>query len=393
MKSKGKILVLDGEWRHSLSVTRSLGKKGLNVVVGSDSRIALSKFSKYCTKKLVYPKPRSYPNEFIKYLVNIIKRERFDLIIPHDDYTVELISKNLAKFEQITKVPYKEYTTVSKALDKAETMKVAIENGIPCPKTYFIEDLDEVMEVSGRLKYPVIIKPRKGTGAIGISKVNSKSELKQIYKKIHAVFPYPIIQEFIPGPDMKLNLCAILNEKSEVKASFTMEYLRLYPHDGGVGTYARSIKNDTVRHYGIKVLKALKWYGIAQVEFKYDFRDRLPKIFEINPRFWGMTEMAVCSGLDLPYILYKMIVCGDNTTYNDYKEEQYLRWFLPGEILHFITNPDRFKLKNDFFKFHRKNLHYCIISKDDPLPISALMINALKAVFEKHTRRLVFRKL
>jgi predicted ATP-grasp superfamily ATP-dependent carboligase len=388
----GYVLVLDGEWRHALSVTRSLGKKGIKVIVASFSKIALGKFSRYCSAKITYPHPRQFPDDFIDFLIRFTQKVKIDLIIPNDDFTVELLSKHRSHFDNIATIPLKDYNVVSKALDKAQTTKLAMENDIPCPKTHFINREPEISKVADKLEFPAIIKPRKGTGAVGLAKVFSKAEFLKQYRRIHRVFPFPIVQDFIPGPNTKHNFCAILNEKGETTASFAMEHLRLYPYDAGVGTYARSVKNDALTNYGLKFLKALQWYGIAQVEFKFDPRDNLPKLLEVNPRFWGMTEMAICSGMDLPYILYRMVVHGDQTVYSEYQSEQYLRWFLPGEILHFLSNPNRRHILKDFIKFSDKNLHYYIISRDDPLPILGMIIGSLTVFFEKHARQLVFRK-
>jgi predicted ATP-grasp superfamily ATP-dependent carboligase len=392
VRKKNCVLVLDGQWRHALSVTRSLGKKGIKVVVGSVSKLALSKYSRYCYSKVIYPDPFKFPDDFIEYLVRFSEKEKVDLIIPHEDFTVELLSKHKSRFDQITKIPLGDYRVVSKALDKAQTMKVAIKNDIPCPKTHFIEDEGEVAQVANLLEYPAVIKPRKSAGGVGIAKVFSKDEFMKQYRRIHQVFPFPIVQEYIPGPDTKFNFSAIMDKDGETKASFAMEALRLYPYNGGVGTYARSVRNDTVARYGLKFLKASEWYGIAQVEFKLDPRDNLPKLFEVNPRFWGMTEMAVCSGMDLPYILYKMIVDGDKVEYSEYKIEQYLRWLLPGDILHFLTNPNRRDILKNFFKFFDENLHYAIISKDDPLPSLAMILSSFSVFFDKQMRQLVFRR-
>ena len=88
MKNNGCVLVLDGQWRHALSVTRSLGKRGIKVVVGSISKVALSKFSRYCYSRIIYPDPLKFPDDFIEYLKRFLEQEKVDLIIPNEDFTV-----------------------------------------------------------------------------------------------------------------------------------------------------------------------------------------------------------------------------------------------------------------------------------------------------------------
>ena len=42
------------------------------------------------------------------------------------------------------------------------------------------------------------------------------------------------------------------------------------------------------------------------VEFKVDPRDGIPKLMEVNPRFWGSLQLAIVSGVDFPYLILKM---------------------------------------------------------------------------------------
>ena len=43
------VLVTDAQMRSSLAVIRSLGKRGLNVTAGEETRFATGFFSKYCS--------------------------------------------------------------------------------------------------------------------------------------------------------------------------------------------------------------------------------------------------------------------------------------------------------------------------------------------------------
>ena len=378
---KYNVLVLDGQWKQALSITRSLGRKGISLTVGDTSRIALSKFSKYCLHSITYPDPERFPEEFIRFLLHVVQQKKIDLVIPASDLTVEFLSRHKSEFEKFTKIPVPDYEIVRKALDKSLTFKTAIEAGIPCPRTYFIEDISEISQLADELKYPIIIKPRRATGALGYKEIFTKDNFVKEYLAVHKLFPYPIVQDFIPDGGGKYSFSAIFDELGNVKASFVHEYLRQFPYNAGVGTYARSVKKDAVLKYGLQLLKALNWYSIAEVEFKVDPRDNLPKLLEINPRFWGMCASAVCSGMDLPYYLFEMVVLNVRTNYSKYRSGQYLRWILPGEILHFISNPKRREILRNFFNFRDKDTKYYIISKDDPLPILGVLIVSFIGIF------------
>ena len=66
------------------------------------------------------------------------------------------------------------------------------------------------------------------------------------------------------------------------------------------------VEHPQVMELGLSLLKSLNWVGIAMVEFKVDPRDGIPKLMEVNPRFWGSLQLAIVSGVDFPYLILKM---------------------------------------------------------------------------------------
>jgi predicted ATP-grasp superfamily ATP-dependent carboligase len=123
------------------------------------------------------------------------------------------------------------------------------------------------------------------------------------------------------------------------------------------------------------------------VEFKVDPRDNKPKLMEINPRFWGSLPLAIYSGVDFPYLLYKMAMGEDFETVTTYKTGIRSRYLLPGDIMHFISNPERFNMKPSFFKFFDKNTKDDIISLKDPLPTFGRILSLLTLLYNKDMQR------
>jgi len=82
------VLVLDAQMRNSLAVIRSLGKSGLKVDAAEGTRFATGFFSKYCEKRFVYPNPLECTDEFINYLLDLVKKNKYEMIFPITDNTV-----------------------------------------------------------------------------------------------------------------------------------------------------------------------------------------------------------------------------------------------------------------------------------------------------------------
>jgi len=387
-----RVLVTNAGGRNVVSAVRSLGRKGIDVVCAAESKLSICFFSKYCKQRLLYPSPEQNPDEWMGWLIKELSNNSYDMIMPISDECFRLISKHKDTLSKYTKVPVPDYSIWMRARDKAETLKLAIEQGIPCPQTRFITDLKQVQEIGDEMDFPLVIKPRQSCGSRGIVYVHTKKELLDNYERIHAVYSFPMIQEFIPAGGNAYGVSLLFNKDAEPRAIFAHKRLREFPVYGGPSTLRESVHKPELVEMSIKLLKSINWYGVAMVEFKEDPRDGRCKIMEINPRFWGSLPLSIVAGVDFPYLLYEMAVNGDVKPVMNYPEGIRCRWLLLGDILHFLTNPNRFKMKPSFFSFSKNNRQDDFISWKDPGPTFGFLIIALIGLFNiKKWKHVFFR--
>ena len=159
---KKKVLLTSGYARKCLGAVKSLRKRGIETTVGDYSRLGLALWSKYCDYKIIYPSPDKEPNKFLDFILKYLSRNKQDLLFPTGSQDSYLFSKYKKDIEKITKVAVPDYGIISKAINKAETLKIAKIAGVPIPQTFFINSLEEVNNISIKLKYPVLIKPKIG---------------------------------------------------------------------------------------------------------------------------------------------------------------------------------------------------------------------------------------
>jgi hypothetical protein len=104
------------------------------------------------------------------------------------------------------------------------------------------------------------------------------------------------LQEYYPGVGYGVEL--LLHEGRPLIA-FQHKRLREIPIHGGASAFRESVPLDPMLyHYSVRLLQALKWTGLAMVEFKVGATG--PKLMEINGRVWGSLPLAVHSGVDFP---------------------------------------------------------------------------------------------
>ncbi len=388
------VLVTSAEQLIALSVVRSLGKRGIHVACASDKQKALSFYSKYCSRKIVHP-PASKEKKFILYLEKLLKKESYDVLFPVWIDSVLSVSRNRDRLVKYTKIPLPAHEKLCIANDKAETLRIAMENGIQCPKTYFVEGMHEVEKLRDELEYPVVVKARESFGAKDLSYVTSGRDLVCEYRKIASNNKNPLIQECIPLEGEAYGFEALFNEDSKPRATFVHKRIRQFPLTGGQSTLRESVENPEIKKLGVKLLKALGWYGVAMVEFKMDPRDNKPKLMEINPRFWGSLPLSIASGVDFPYLLYQMAMEGDIKPVSKYKVGVKCRLLLPADIRYILSvlrddfsqvglkKPDKSTALMDFFRFFGRDLYYDLISLDDPKPALAEIRNILFRAYKK----------
>jgi len=382
VNSFSEVFLTDGHWRKTLAATRALGKQNLHVTVGESSLLSTAGFSRYCRRRMVYPSPHFRPSDFVEYLYHHCKKHPVQMLLPMEDETLDLLSEHLDLFAKVPPLPIASRDKLRAARDKGGIIRMAEALGIPVPKTWHIDELSQLEEVRHCLPYPVVIKPNIGSGAVGISYPHNSDELVDHYLAVHRRFPFPLIQERIPQEGPGYGASFLFDEKSCIRAAFVHKRLREYPVTGGASTARISVRHDEIRDMAESLLKALNWFGIAMVEFKVDPRDNTPKLMEINPRFWGSLALAVHSGVNFPFLLYRMARGERFKPVESYRLGVTCRWLLPGDMLHFIRNPHRSMILSEFFRFRGKNLHYDIISLKDPIPAMIKILSPLTFLYD-----------
>ena len=386
------VLVTDGHWRKSLAVVRSLGRRGVHVTVGERTFLNTSFFSKYCGRRLVYPSPRRYPDRFIEFLLKEIQKNRMDCLFPMEEETLLLSARYHSEISKYTYLLIPDLEKIEFVRDKGNLIQFAEAHGIPTPKTIDWPPTAILPASLSSIPIPAVIKPRISSGSFGIAYVKKREDLVPSYQKVHSRYPFPLIQEWIPDGGGTFGLSALFDEASNIQAAFVHKKLRMYPVQGGPSTLREGVEHPQVMELGLSLLKSLNWTGIGMVEFKVDPRDGIPKLMEINPRFWGSLNLAIVSEVDFPYLILKMARRERFEPILRYPTGRRCRWLLFGDILHFFRNPDRLRLQPPFLRFFEPRTSDDIISRDDPLPVLGATATFFTFLYDPEMKRFLERR-
>ena len=345
------VFVCDGESKAALGITRSLGKKGIRVIVGSQYPIGRAQLSKYCAERVVYPDPHKEA-EFLVFIHDYLKTHSINVLIPVSYATCRLFSK----FQVIpenwnTRIPVASWPSMNIASDKALTTLLAERWEVPCPKI-------------NPGTFPVVVK--SDTESKFLRFVNSAEELTAIDMADKTAY------EYIPGQGYGY---VALFDRGEPVIDFMHMRVREYPITGGPSTFAKAVYYSELVSAGRKLFKALKWHGVGMCEFKRDNRDGKFKLIEINPKFWGSLDLALIWGVDFPYYLVQMAM---GKTAEEIRSEREIslpstgpqakmfRWLFPYDILALLADPKILPVwLDDLFNYHICRYSY---DRSDPLP-------------------------
>ncbi len=324
-----RVLVTDGDNRAALAITRSLGRAGHEVVVGERSAPSLASVSAYCAHPAVYPDPVTEPEDFLSALSEIVRERRVDVLLPVADVTTFLVTSNRQRFGAPCRVPFADTAAIERASDKVELVRMALRLGVAVPHHMVVQTPEAVPHTD--LGFPVVIKPWRsrihtpgGWVSTGVTyAVDRQSLLTDLIGRPHYEFPV-MLQERIEGPGMGIFACY---DRGRVTALFSHRRLRERPPWGGVSVLCESTPVcPRARESALRLLDELKWHGVAMVEFKRDVRDDVPKLMEINARFWGSLQLAIDAGVDFPRLLVDQSVGAAGVTMPAYRVGVRNRW-------------------------------------------------------------------
>ncbi|WP_319507388.1 ATP-grasp domain-containing protein [uncultured Methanolobus sp.] len=386
---KGKILVTDGRSLAALAIIRSFGEKGFEVHCGDDFKNNLSSFSRYVKKRIVYPSPKNNESEFISFIIDIAKKEKYDMIIPVRDEITLLLSKHKNEVSKFTHLYLADYNILTKFRDKGQTIKIAQNANIPVPNTLYPEEMD-FDELKSALKYPILIRARISSGSRGIKHVKSPAEFDFAYNEIKKKYGEPIIQEYINKTGYS-TACLLLNDEQEDIASFSYERVKEYPITGGPTVVGISTDDALVKEYSLKLLKNIGWKGVAEIEYILD-ENGSPLLLEVNPRFWMPLTLSIKAGVDFPHLLYKLSIGDKVSPVKNYNIGLKYRWVLPNEILWLTQTPNKIKGIREFINFWDNNTCYGDISASDPFPLIGIMAQSLDFILNKEKRKVIFKR-
>jgi predicted ATP-grasp superfamily ATP-dependent carboligase len=312
---KTKVLVAGADQHQGLAIIQALGLKGISVIAcGAESR-SLGCYSRYAVERHVYTSPLVSKTGFMAEILDIIQRTRPDVIIPGVESTLIGLDECRGEFEPEAILAAPPSDVLAYAIDKSKTLEVASQLGVPVPATVKGQTLGELLANAMTLRFPVAVKPRghrlyaatAHSANFKVRYARSLAELQQILHSVEAHISQVLVQECVPGTGVCVGAIA---DHGIPLAMLAYRRLRELPLTGGVSVVRETIAlHERLRQYVTALLNAVKWHGVAMVEFKHDPTHGYC-LMEINGRFQASTALMMDAGLNFPSLVVSLHLYG-----------------------------------------------------------------------------------
>lgn len=269
------ILILSSGTRNKVVqyFKETLAKTG-NVICTDMSNLAPSIYD----ADKFYIVPKMTAPGYIDVIIDICKKEKIDGVLSLIDPELSLLAKNEDKFRAIgTKVIGSSYELCEMSLDKYKMYNWLTDHGYKCAKSYMDKEEFFADVELGNVKYPVFVKPAKGSASIAISKVYDKDTVDLLFSHAEGL----MIQEFLEGQEIGADVYIDMIS-GDVVSIFTKKKLLMR---AGETDKAESFKDE-------KLFELIKNFATeagyrGQIDIDIFDIDGEYYISEVNPRFGG----------------------------------------------------------------------------------------------------------
>lgn len=263
-----------------------------------------------------YIVPRMTDDGYLDVILDICKNEKITGVLSLIDPELSLLANNVDKFESVgTRVIGSSYELCERSLDKYEMYKWLVENSYKCAKSYmdkdeFFADLD-----NETAKFPVFVKPARGSASISISKVTDRETVDLLFAHDDGL----MIQEFLDGQEIGADVYIDMIT-GEVVSIFTKKKIKMR---AGETDKAVSFKDEKLFELIKEFVTRAGYRGQIDIDI-FDINGEY-YISEVNPRFGGGYPHAYESGSDhMSLIVNNLEGKANKSVIGNYRENTYM---------------------------------------------------------------------
>ena len=318
MQRKMKLLIMSAGSLVGQNILDSLEQKRREIdVIGMNSEAANPRLVRCDRAYLVAPLHEAI--RFEDDFVNIVEKEKPDMILAGRDHDVPFLSEIQERKPAFKKIiPYGDARLAVMMQDKFLSYQYAEKSNLPFADSCLYaspSDVPDLKSFLDRHPFPLLSKPRRGFGSLGVCYVMNREQLDRLLADAKDDI---LFQEYLGTvPDFErwarplqygIPLFFQIPETNQFAAQTTLSrngdiaeiFISINTMAAGRAEYSKRIELPEIENIVLRYARTLcrdGWYGPLNIQLKQDRRNQW-KVFELNPRMTGTTSARYRMGYD-----------------------------------------------------------------------------------------------
>lgn len=295
-----RILILSTIPGFTLNLVRTAGLAGYQPFLVTDQYFTCDWLSRWAHPRLVIEHDHlvSGSPEAINSINSWIDQHKIEVVVPADTRCTRMLARQVNHILNAKIFPLSSPELIDYLYDKGTFSQFLSKHQLPMPETHLLTDTGQLDELN--FKFPVMVKPCWGESGWGIQKVDDNPSLDRAIDNLVSSKSVPfLIQEWIPGQDVDLNLIANQGEL----VGWMVQQRK--------GKSLQFIDDSRLVDFGRLLCRYSGYNGVAHVDMRIDERTNEIKIIEFNPRFWGSLLFSTWMGVNFLALGLQLLISGE----------------------------------------------------------------------------------
>ena len=304
-KSEMSTLVI-GDYRHTLTIVRALGRTGQNVILAYSEDGHLSRYSRFTDEIWPCPKPGEDPVGFRDALQQLLQRRPdIDSLLPVGEIEIRWILAHGHCIPANVKVLAADFGSTRRCLDKADVAAIVDRLEIPQPAREIAESPAALSAVAKSIGFPCVAKLLDSRSLLFGRKaiiIWNEATLQAEFKNCLFESGPVMLQKFVQGT--RINVYFFAHEGQLVSLGQTAIALTDRNDGTGLSIAGQTITpHAVVTKYCAQMVAELKVSGPGCMQFILEDGTDSLWFLEHNPRLGASLALVHGAGLNLPKLM------------------------------------------------------------------------------------------
>ena len=305
-RNAAPVVVLGGERPAGLAAVRSLGRRGVRVVVGSSRKDAVAAWSRYAASAFVHPDPVTAPADFRSSVLEAVRRHGAVLTIPVTEGACGALAAGRADFDG-HRLALASNEALAVALSRSATRKLADRLGIATAAGVEVRSVAEGLDAAAQLGFPVVAAPdSRVSRAVGATADGARfaGDQVELVRCLNPILRFGVAHVGRPPQGEGIGLAVLCRGGSVLWAFQYRRFHELGPIDGVSGYRLSEPVDPVLLAHARRLMGELAWDGAAELHFRRSGAEY--RLAKVSATLVEALPVAVAAGAEVGAFLYDL---------------------------------------------------------------------------------------